>query len=237
MYDKDFINIKLTLSTIDRYIIRSSIFSEIENNLHRFDGKLLDAGCGKMPYKEYILNNSPLKEYIGLDIESALEYDTGIRPDYTWDGKKMPFDNDSFDCVFSTEVIEHVPDLESYLLECFRVLKPGGFIFFTTPFLWNLHEVPYDECRYTPFSLKRYFEKTGFENIDIKATGGWHAAMAQMLGLYVSKSLMRKSIKKILKVLALPIIKLLVKKDKSYETVDFHEGTMITGIVGTGIKP
>ena len=39
-----------------------------------------------------------------------------------------------------------------------------------------------------PFSLKRHFENSGFIDIDIKATGGWHASMAQMLGLWVKRS-------------------------------------------------
>ena len=34
----------------------------------------------KMPYKEYLLKHSNIQEYEGLDIESALEYEQGIKP-------------------------------------------------------------------------------------------------------------------------------------------------------------
>ena len=48
---------------------------------------MLDAGCGRMPYKKYILEKSGVTEYVGLDIENAKVYDKNIRPDFTWDGK------------------------------------------------------------------------------------------------------------------------------------------------------
>lgn len=49
----------------------------------------------------------------------------------------MPFAADSFDVVVSNDVLEHVPDLERALAEAFRVLKPGGWVLATFPFLFN----------------------------------------------------------------------------------------------------
>jgi len=87
----------------------------------------------------------------------------------------------------ATEVFEHCPDPEIVMKEIWRVLKLGGILFFTVPFLWNLHETPYDEYRYTPFALKRHLTQSGFTEIEIKAMGGWDAALAQMLGLWVRR--------------------------------------------------
>ena len=128
-----------------------------------FEGELLDIGCGKMPYKKYILEHSRVTNYVGLDIEQALVYDAKLKPDHTWDGKIMPFENESFNCTFGTEVLEHCPEPEIVLKEVHRVLKPNGIFFFTVPFLWNLHEVPHDEYRYTPFSLERHLKNSGFK--------------------------------------------------------------------------
>ena len=52
---------------------------------------VLDVGCGKMPYRDFILDNSAVTKYVGIDIENALTYDQTVKPDYTWDGKSMPF--------------------------------------------------------------------------------------------------------------------------------------------------
>ena len=139
---KNFTEIEFTVENLDRYYIRTSIFNAIKDILPKFKGELLDIGCGKMPYKNYILENSAVDTYVGLDIENALIYDKDIKPDFVWDGRTMPFQDNSYDCAFGTEVLEHCPEPEPVLKEVYRVLKPDGIFFFTVPFLWCLHEVP-----------------------------------------------------------------------------------------------
>ena len=130
----NFINIDFTLKNLDLYQVRSSIFNALKKTMPLFKGQLLDIGSGRMPYKEYILKNSSVITYIGLDIENALVYDDNVKPDFTWDGKTMPFEDDSFSCAFGTEVLEHCPEPEIVLKEVHRVLKADGIFFFTVPF-------------------------------------------------------------------------------------------------------
>ncbi|RSK40515.1 class I SAM-dependent methyltransferase [Mangrovimonas spongiae] len=231
-----FITIPLTTKTLDRYYIRHSIFKALEEVLPKLSGTLLDVGCGQKPYKEHILKHSDVEDYTGLDIETALEYDEEVKPDIIWDGNTMPFKDNSFNCAMATEVLEHCPDPEVVLNEVYRILKPGGIFFFTVPFLWNLHEVPHDEYRYTPFSLERHLNNCGFTNVTLQATGGWHAAMAQMLGLWVRRSYMGTNKRKLLSAVLKPIIKRLIAYDKP-EHVQFKEGQMITGLQGVAYKP
>jgi SAM-dependent methyltransferase len=233
-YD-DYLNIEYAKANLDKYYIRHSILNSLNNNLEKFNGNLLDIGCGKMPYKKYILQNSLVTRYIGLDIENALEYDASSKPDFTWDGITMPFENNHFETAFGTEVLEHCPKPDIILSEVNRVLKPGGTFFFTVPFLWPLHEVPHDEFRYTPFSLKRLLEESGFENIDIKANGGWHASMAQMLGLWARRAPLSNQRRKIFSIILKPVIRYLIKIDK-YSNVSFNESQMITGLYGIAYK-
>lgn len=233
--NNQFINLKLNLKNLDRYIIRTAILNAIKSNVSNFSGELLDIGCGKMPYKEYILKNSKIEKYTGLDIENALQYDVSIKPDFTWNGQQMPFKDKSYNTVIATEVLEHCPEPEIVLKEAYRVLDEGGIFFFTVPFLWNLHEVPHDEYRYTPFSLERHLRNAGFKETEIKATGGWHASMAQMLGLWVRRSPMKGQMRKLLSKIIKPIMKILIKMDKP-EQVKFKEGQMITGLYGTAKK-
>jgi SAM-dependent methyltransferase len=234
----NFIDPTFSYESIDTYLIRRSIFKALKSTLALFDGKLLDIGCGKMPYKEFILENSSVSKYVGLDIENALEYDKEVKPDYTWDGVKMPFNDNQYDCAIGTEVLEHCPEPEVVLKETHRVLKPGGIFFFTVPFLWNLHEVPHDEYRYTPFSLERHLKNSGFKDIEIQPTGGWHLAMAQMLGLWLKRSPV-KVIGGFRKSLITLFIKIIMKKViqmSRFEQVLFREGQMITGLYGFAKK-
>jgi SAM-dependent methyltransferase len=230
----DFINVKLETKSLDKFYIRSSIFGCMKKYAGDFKGVLLDMGCGKMPYREFLSQNSSISEYVGLDVETALEYDSTIRPDFTWDGVTMPFDNDSFDTVIATEVLEHCPDPDRTLLEVHRVLAAQGVFFFTVPFLWNLHEVPHDEYRYTPFALRRHLQNSGFREIHIEATGGWHASMAQMLGLWVRRSPMGPGKRRLLSHFIKPIMAYLIRKDSISQR--FSEGTMITGLCGVARK-
>jgi len=227
----NFIDIPFKEENLDLYYIRGAILAALKENLSFFKGNLLDIGCGKMPYKEFILANSQTVQYTGLDIESALPYDAGVKPDYVWDGITMPFAGNSFDSAFGTEVLEHCDKPEIILKEVVRVLKPGSAFFFTVPFLWPLHEVPNDAFRYTPFTLERLLTDAGFIKIKVKPTGGWHASMAQMLGLWVRRSPMGEQKRKWLVTVVKPVIKYLLKLE-TYSKPGFYEGQMITGLSG-----
>ena len=231
----NFTQIPFTAENLDRFVVRTAIFEAIKEHLPDFKGKLLDMGCGRMPYKDFLFGHGQIKEYVGLDIDGAIQYDSNLKPDFTWDGFTMPFLDETFDTIFATEVLEHCPFPEVTLKEAYRVLKPGGCLFFTTPFFWNLHEVPHDEYRYTPFSLKRHLSNAGYMDITIKASGGWHASLAQMLGLWVRRSPMSSKKRRYLSMLFRPIIKRLLKMG-SKEKVDFNQGPMITTLYGTALK-
>ncbi|OAB27872.1 hypothetical protein SAMN05444395_103331 [Flavobacterium fryxellicola] len=98
----------------------------------------------------------------------------------------------------------------------------------------SLHEDPYDYYRYTPYALEEIFKRIGFINIVIKPMGRYNAAMAKMMGLWVSKYLWRNK-KKIMRVIVKPIINYLYKKDKA--PGDFKRSTMVVGLCGTVRKP
>ena len=233
--DNNFFPKSIEQKNLHLFIIRSSILKAIKWVLPELKGDLLDIGCGKMPYREFIIENSEVKNYVGLDIETALVYDQDIKPDFTWDGKNMPFENAKFNCAFATEVLEHCPEPEIFLKETYRVLKPDSSFFFTVPFIWNLHEVPYDEYRYTPFSLKRHLLNSGFSDVEIYATGGWHLAMAQMLGLWVKRAHIPTFKRKIIEKMVLIIMKKLIRISK-VEKIEFKGGQMITGLYGVAKK-
>jgi len=226
-----FIQIPFTETNLDRYLVRTGILAALNKVMPQLKDNLLDIGCGKMPYRKHILENSAVNLYTGIDIEDALVYDKAIKPDLRWDGRSIPLANNTYQTVIATEVLEHCFEPEVVLKEINRVLKPGGIFFFTVPFLWNLHEVPNDAYRYTPFSLERLLLNSGFTNIQIFSMGGWHASMAQMLGLWVRRAPMKPRTRKYLSAMLKPCIKYLIKKDTTLMS-GFNEGQMITGLYG-----
>lgn len=230
----NFTNIKLNKDTIAVYAVRKAILKAIDNQKNVFSGKLLDIGCGVMPYKNIIYKNNPkLTSYTGLDLQDSNFHDTQIA-DVQWDGTNIPFAENEFDCMLATEVLEHCFEPIETLKEMHRVLKPNGNLFFTVPFIWPLHEVPYDAYRYTPYSLKLILEKAGFSNIQIHPLGGWNTALAQMLGLYFSENRLSRNKQKIGTYLALKIIPYLLKRESKNLTFGHH--FMPSGLYGWAQK-
>jgi len=227
-----YIKVNLTSEYIDRYVARRSIINAIRWGLPRFTGRFLDVGCGRAPYMNFIKVKSQISEYVTLDIEGA-DY-SHFKPDYIWDGKHMPFNADSFNTVMATEVLEHAPDPLSLLTSIHSILQKEGVFFFTTPFFWNLHEIPYDQFRYTPFALERLLKEAGFDHIEIYASGGWHSSFAQMLGLWLRRSNLNETIRKSLSYFSKYLIRYLVKIDKPIK--DFNHPHMLTTIYGIAKK-
>jgi len=231
---KHFLEIELTKQTLDVYVPRKALLRVIKECMPQFRGELLDIGCGQMPYRELIMQaNSNVSRYIGLDLEGSLVHDTAIA-DLRWDGHHIPMEENSIDTAMATEVLEHSFQPTQTLLEINRVLKPGGLFFFTVPFIWPLHETPFDAYRYTPFSLQKHLEESGFSQINIRSLGGWNASFAQMLGLWVKEGGLSRWQRKFWVRVARRLIPSLIKRDVVNNR--FNQHCMITGLYGTALK-
>ncbi|MGB7077143.1 MAG: class I SAM-dependent methyltransferase [Xanthobacteraceae bacterium] len=216
-------------STLDSFGNRRLILAALHASLPRFSGVVLDVGCGHMPYKSLLLSApSRASSYIGVDLPANL-YGA---PDLNWDGRKIPLADASVDSVLLTEVLEHCPRPGDVLKEIARVMKPGGFLFLTVPFIWPIHTVPHDEYRYTPFALRRLLDEAGFPDANIEATGGRHAVLALTLGLWVRRRPLtsRRHVvtKYLLSLLLWPVIWLLLKLDRP--PAEFEESAMLVGL-------
>ncbi len=123
--------------------------------LHNFsDGIVLDCGAGRRPiYYENIINYE------------IVDYDT---TDVLGVGEHLPFLDNSFDVVLSLAVLEHVREPMQCANEIARVLKPGGKLLCSMPFLQPLHGYPHHYFNATHQGLQRLFEdKLEIEKISV----------------------------------------------------------------------
>lgn len=230
-----FLNVPPGIGSMPFYTVRTSILSAVTEASRSFHGVVLDVGCGLMPYRKLIESNPNVTRYIGMDLEKSEIYGS-VKPDKNWDGSKIPLGDESIDCVMATEFLEHHAEPEKVLTEMMRVMRPHGILFATVPFIWNLHEIPHDEYRYTPYSLRRHIENAGFADVEIKALGGWNMSLAQMIGLWLSFSKMGSRRRAILKGALFPFYAWLIKTDEKPTEFDGLENSMFTGLSVTAKK-
>jgi SAM-dependent methyltransferase len=162
------------------FFIRRSLYMNIKRFAPRLEGKMLDFGCGRKPFE----NLFSVKQYVGLDIEQSGHDHKNSKVDVFYDGKTIPFEAETFDSLFCSEVIEHVFNPDEVLPEMNRVLKKGALVLITVPFCWNEHEVPYDYARYSSFGITHLLEKNGFKVLELEKSGNFVRVNFQLWALY-----------------------------------------------------
>jgi SAM-dependent methyltransferase len=183
------------------FIVRRGLYVQIRRDARLASGRVLDFGAGSAPYR--VLFNC--SEYITVDLESSGHPAERKVADFYYDGHSLPFDSAHFDFIFSSEVLEHVFNLEEILSEIHRVLKPSGRVLLTVPFVWGEHEQPYDFARYTSFGLTDLLKRHNFEVESLNKTTRFIETLTQMLVVYLSeRSVFRRF--KVLKLLASPVL-------------------------------
>jgi len=139
---KDHPHYPIIKSVIDKYGLES--------------GKALEIGSGNGRFQDIV------EDYTGIDVSENLKkfyHKPYIKID---DSVDYPFENDTFDFVFTKTVFEHIPNIDHALEEMIRVTKKGGIIFFMPA--WNCRQWICDGLHVRPYSelvlwdkIKKFF--------------------------------------------------------------------------------
>lgn len=144
----------------------------------RCTGRLIDYGCGSKPYRHLFTHAT---QYIGVDHEVQDPGDLALTPT-----GGIPAEDATADGVLSFQVLEHVPDVSSYLSECLRVLRPEGRLLLSTHGVWPYHPGPgFDDYRrWTEPGLRRLMEEHAFDVLAIDGLcGGVYCLLQQVMAL------------------------------------------------------
>lgn len=167
----------VALLTNPFYFERKNLFFHLKDLASELKGRVLDFGCGAKPYRQFFLQ---CEDYIGCDVKISGHPHQTETIDVYYDGKSLPFDDGEFDGIFSSEVFEHIFNLEEIMRELHRCLRQGGIMLVSVPFVWNEHEVPYDFGRYTSFGLCDLLERNGFNILEVRKSTSWVETIFQM---------------------------------------------------------
>lgn len=157
--------------------LAAGLRAEVRNHLPQGGGaRVLDIGCGARPYESLFAGR--VRSYVGVDGRPGPGVDVIAQAD------AIPMDDASFDCVLSSQVVEHVPDPHAAVREMHRLLRPGGVLLLSTHGVARYHPNPEDYWRWTHAGLERLVAECGsWQHISVRANGGPAAAVTYLAGV------------------------------------------------------
>ena len=144
-------------------------------------GRCLDIGAGIAPYRAHIERHFGIGHYIELDFASS------DKTNLIADASHLPLHTEAIDLVVCFDVLQHIPDYWASLDEVARVLRPGGALVFTVPFVYC--EVgPHDYHRWTLEGIESELRARGL-NVLISLTRGGAFFALTSIGVWAAQHL------------------------------------------------
>jgi len=138
--------------------------------------EVLDIYCGSRPYEDLLPTGA---RCTGMDIEGN---PYGVADIVS--NEFLPFEDGSFDLVTCYEAFHYVEDPEYGVREIRRVLRPGGGVLISVPFVWEYDQTIL-EHRYTGPELAALFQ--GWEDVRVIENGGRAVAWATLTGTILER--------------------------------------------------
>ncbi len=161
--------------TIARTLFNLGIGRSVKN----IDGIIVDFGGGFKPSYERFLRIKPEK-LIRVDINK------NAGPDIIADlNKPLPFSDNYADAAFLFSVIYILENPGETLREINRILKPGGKLFITSPFIFNEAKEPNDYWRFTSEGLEKLLKESGFNDYFITPIGERFSAAVYLINPFL----------------------------------------------------
>jgi len=147
----------------------------VQEHCQNLKGICIDLAAGSNPsYYKYL-------DFKKIKIIRA-DYNLDKSPDLKIDlNQSLPLDNNSIDNIFLFNVIYIIKNPKKLLKEIHRVLKKGGRLFISSPFIFNEAREPNDFRRLTSQGLERALGKSGFSDFEIIPYGERFSATAYLL--------------------------------------------------------
>jgi ubiquinone/menaquinone biosynthesis C-methylase UbiE len=192
--------------------------------------KIIDVGAGECQYKKHCGH----LEYVSQDFNQYTGKGDGVgfqtgnwdvsRIDIVSDILNIPVDDQSFDIVLCTEVLEHVPDPISALKEMTRILRNGGTLIVTSPFCSLTHFAPYHYCDgFNKYFYEFHLNDLNYEILELSTNGNYFRYVSQelqRLPSMVEQYLNKKSILvKLFSILLVKFLSWIDKNDSGSDTI------------------
>lgn len=160
---------------------------EMADKEDKVDRKILDVGAGETPYLKYFKK----AKYFSLDLRQNRQMNIDFIMDLNKGLEKIK--DSSFDSILCIQTLEHLRYPYELLKEFRRILKPGGKLFLTTNFLFQIHMAPNDYFRFTKYGLMMLGKESGFMVKKIEEQGGIFHLLSYLISTLPLKIFFKKS--------------------------------------------
>ena len=186
--------------------------------------EILDYGSGTSPYRTLF---DGFERTVTADLPGH-----GAELDVV-DGR-IPVDNESFDAVLSTQVLEHVEDPGAYLLEARRVLRKGGTLILSTHGHYRYHPDPDDFWRWTEPGLRLQVARAGFVIDRVEGVVSGLGAALTMTSQYLA-AILPRALRPIFHAVAQSVISAIERVADKRQSPDAAVYVVVAKIPGTAL--
>jgi SAM-dependent methyltransferase len=146
--------------------LREQVTQDLRSRIAALDGVVLDIGGGREAPHDQAWSANPWR--IRVDISMT------HHPDVVADASALPVKDGSIDAIVMSQLLEHVAEPALVIADAFRVLRPGGTLHGSVPFLFPVHGDPHDYFRYTAEGLRYLLRR--FHVINVNPLGNHFGA-------------------------------------------------------------
>ncbi len=167
----------------------------LRDEIRKFAGEMpagssvLDYGGGDAPYYPFFAGRD--LKYTNADVYRGQFVDIVCKP-----GEPIPAEDESYDAVICTHVVEHVTTPRTVVSELYRVLKKGGRALAAVPFAWENHNRPNDFWRFGRDGLYNLFGM--FRNIKVVNDANAAQSLIMLRNCHYNQSIRNKLLRETL---------------------------------------
>lgn len=162
----------------DKGIARILLNWHIEKYCGNMKGVALDVASGDPSYYTYLPKET-------FKIVRA-DYAKSLNPDIVLDMDTLfPFEDGAFDNVLFLNALYIAKSPERTVKECGRVLKHGGVLYLSSPFIFNESREPHDYYRFTSEKLEEMLRGAGFYEVSLVPMGERFTAASFLVGKFL----------------------------------------------------
>jgi SAM-dependent methyltransferase len=160
------------------YLVLKTLGRDIQSLVDRLPAMstaplALDLGAEKSPYAALLRQEGFEVRRLDLTVDS--------NPDYVGTVEDTGLENDRFDLILCTQVLEHCTNPWTAIRELSRILKPGGFAIVSVPHVWFYHPHPADNWRFTQEGVLRLCQAGRMTLIELRSQGGTVLTLFQVV--------------------------------------------------------